>query len=296
MNPNPGTVEDSFKRLRKLYRFTIILVWMGIVPPALAEVQTITATHTYIVGDNDSRNDARQICFLEAKRKVLEKAGGFIQSSSEMQNFQLSKDQISSYSAAVLSVEITKEEFGFYNGHNALTLTVKADVDVADVHRRLSAIIADKSLQSRLADQQKQILKLEQQVREMGARLNMTPSTSALELRKERTVVLDDLRSLEQMKMSAINRLQDEEARRRATIRKIVDYIVKGMTEREVLNILGQPIRTKMERFSGSWIYEGATICFLSDNFREDELRVAAAIPTAYCSFSSIEKDDILRH
>jgi hypothetical protein len=28
---------------------------------ALSEVQTITATHKYILGDNDSRNDARQL-------------------------------------------------------------------------------------------------------------------------------------------------------------------------------------------------------------------------------------------
>jgi hypothetical protein len=41
---------------------------------AFAEVQTITATYTYILGDNDSRNDARQLCFLQAKREVLEKA------------------------------------------------------------------------------------------------------------------------------------------------------------------------------------------------------------------------------
>jgi len=39
---------------------------------AFAEVQTTTATHTYILGDNDSRNDARQLCILQAKRKVLE--------------------------------------------------------------------------------------------------------------------------------------------------------------------------------------------------------------------------------
>jgi len=99
--------------------------------PAYAGVQTITATHTYVMGDNDSRNDARQLCFLEAKRKVLEKAGSFIQASTEVKNFQLTKDQISSYSAAVLSVEITKEDFGFSDGHNVLTLMVKADVDVA---------------------------------------------------------------------------------------------------------------------------------------------------------------------
>lgn len=111
--------------------------WLATAGLAQAQVQTITATHTYVLGDNDSRNDARQLCFLEAKRKVLEKAGSYIQSQSEVTNFKLSKDQITSYSAVVLSVEIVKEDFGFSNGHNSLTLTVKADVDMADVRKRL---------------------------------------------------------------------------------------------------------------------------------------------------------------
>jgi hypothetical protein len=142
----------------------ILLALLAIPMGAAAEVQTVTATHTYVMGDNDSRNDARQLCFLEAKRKVLEKAGSFIQTSTEVKNFQLTKDQISSYSAAVLSVEIIKEDFGFSNGHNTLSLTVKADVDIADVKKRLAAIVADKSLQDRITGQQQQIRQLEQQV------------------------------------------------------------------------------------------------------------------------------------
>ena len=50
--------------------------------PMLAATQTITVSHSYTLGDNDSRNDARHLCFLEAKRKVLEQAGSFIQSSA----------------------------------------------------------------------------------------------------------------------------------------------------------------------------------------------------------------------
>ena len=96
---------------------------------ALAEVQTITATRTYILGDNDSRNDARQLCFIQAKQEVLEKAESFIQSQSVVNNFALTKDQMTSYSAAVLSVEIVKEDLGLSNGQHTLTLTVKADVD-----------------------------------------------------------------------------------------------------------------------------------------------------------------------
>ena len=84
---------------------------------AFAEVQTVTATHTYILGDNDSRNDARQLCFLQAKREVLEQAERFIQSQSVVTNFELTKDQIAPYSTAVLSVEIVKEDIGFSNGN-----------------------------------------------------------------------------------------------------------------------------------------------------------------------------------
>ena len=93
--------------------------------PVDAATQTITATHTYVMGDNDSRNDARRLCFLEAKRKVLEQAGTFIQSSSEVKNFELTKDQITSYSAAILSVETIQESYDSRNGQNTLTLTVK---------------------------------------------------------------------------------------------------------------------------------------------------------------------------
>lgn len=58
---------------------------------AQAEVQTITATHTYAMGDRDSREEARALCYVSAKRKVLEEAGVFLESSTEITNFNLSK-------------------------------------------------------------------------------------------------------------------------------------------------------------------------------------------------------------
>ena len=47
--------------------FVIVLLAAFVFPlVASAEVQTITVTHTYIMGDNDSRNDARQLCFFRS--------------------------------------------------------------------------------------------------------------------------------------------------------------------------------------------------------------------------------------
>jgi len=129
--------------------------------------------HTYVMGDNDSRNDARQLCFLEANRKVLAQAGSFIQSHSVVENRNLMKDQISSYSAAVLAVEIVKEQYGVTNGQTSLTLTVKADVDSTEVQKHLAAIAADGSLQDRIKAQQRQIGQLERQVQQLNERQNV---------------------------------------------------------------------------------------------------------------------------
>jgi hypothetical protein len=76
---------------------------------AFAENKTFTATHTYILGEHDSKDDARQRCLLEAKRKILEQAGVYIESASEVKNFDLTKDKITSFAAAVMHIKDTKE-------------------------------------------------------------------------------------------------------------------------------------------------------------------------------------------
>lgn len=55
---------------------TILTVIAG-VEPAFAQTDTIFATYTYTMGDDDTKSDARQLCFLYAKRECLEKAGTF---------------------------------------------------------------------------------------------------------------------------------------------------------------------------------------------------------------------------
>lgn len=251
-----SSLAETF--MRSLIAATLLAL-LVLPTAASAEVQTITASHTYIMGDNDSRNDARQLCFLEAKRKVLEKAGSFIQTTTEAKNFQLTKDQISSYSAAVLSVEITKEDFGFSNGHNALTLTVKADVDIADVQKRLAAIVADKSLQDRIAGQQQQIQQLEKQVQTLNSRLSVAPVSSSGELRKERNVVFGNIEALENKKMAALERIINERERIKQITENIKRYIVVGMTQAEVEGILGKPFDSDIYR---GWYYGELYICF----------------------------------
>jgi TPR repeat protein len=201
---------------------------------ATAATQTITATHTYVMGDNDSRNDARRLCFLEAKRKVLEKAGTFIESSSEVTNLQLSKDQITSYTAAVLSVETVTEDFSSSNGQNTITMAVKAEVDTADIRQRLAAIVADKGLQEKIATQQRQLKQLEEQMRALNMKLGTAPASSSMKLKKERDLVLGNIQELENKKLAAVQAIED-------LTEKVRKYIVPGMTTQEVKSVMGPP-------------------------------------------------------
>jgi hypothetical protein len=107
------------------------------------------------------------------------------------------------FSAAVVRVEIVKEDFGFANGHNSLTLTVTADGDVADVQKRLAALVADKSLQGKIEGQQQQIRQLAQQVQTLNSRLSVAPDTSTGALRKERNIAFGNIEELDSKKLAA---------------------------------------------------------------------------------------------
>jgi hypothetical protein len=247
--------------------FSVITLLAALILPTsvFAEVQTITATHTYILGDNDSRNDARQLCFLQAKRKVLEQAENFIQSHSIINNFELTKEQMTSYSAAALSVETITEDVGLSHGQHTLTLTVKTDVDIDQVNKLLAAIVADKSLADGVTQQQQQVRELEEQVQTLSSRLSVATPTAASELRKERKVMFENITGLDHIQLMAAQRITREKETIQQKTEMILKYVLRDMTPQEVLNLVGEPAKKGLFSSSGfglNWYYGELWICF----------------------------------
>ena len=155
---------------------SIILLAALVLPTStFAEIQTFTATHTYTLGDHDSKDDARQRCALEAKRKILEQAGVYIESGSELKNFDLTKDTITSFAAAVMQVKGTKEEVGFQQGHMTLTLKLIAQVDLAEVRKQLAARQVDASVRDDVAAQKERLKRLETQHEAIRQQIQQAP-------------------------------------------------------------------------------------------------------------------------
>ena len=165
----------------------IVLLTALILPTvALTEVQTFTATHTYILGDVDSRNTARQKCLAEAKRKILEQVGVYLESKSELitssqsttsggakspqttnEERQQITEQINTLTAGVMRTEVVKEEFGEVNGRLQITLTLKSEVDPDDIRKQLAERRVDQKVRNQVVEQAERLRKLEENLRAM---------------------------------------------------------------------------------------------------------------------------------
>ena len=204
------------------------------VSPADAKPTVLTESCSYVMGDNDTKNDARQLCFLQAKRKLLEKAGAFIQSNVTVEGGRLAKDKVATYSAAILQVEVTGERTT-YNGQSmVMELKVRAKVDLDDVRKRLTQIAGDRSVQKKIDTQQKQLRGLEADVAHLRELLNQAGPTEAKSLRKQRSVIVKQIDELENLKIAIVQRIK-------SAGKNAIKYVERGMVRDEVLKLSGKP-------------------------------------------------------
>jgi len=161
--------------LRFPIALTLSIIFLAVSSVVGAEVQTFTATHTYVLGDHDSKDDARQRCLLETKRNILEQAGVYIESESEVKNFDLTKDTITSFAAAAMQVKDTKEEVSFQQGHMTMTLKLTAQVDLEEVRKQIEARQVDASVREDVTAQKERLKRLEAQLEAMRQQIGKAP-------------------------------------------------------------------------------------------------------------------------
>ncbi len=233
-----------------MFKKICLLFFVLILLPSLSfgKVKTIYASHKYIMGDNDSKNDARKMCFIEAKRKALEMAGTYIKSNTEIKNLQLTKDEITIYSSALLKVETVKEKWKFIGENLAVFLTVKAEVDTGYIEGQLSKIKKDSSVQKRITNKQRQLQKLERTVVELQKQLRSVDSTKAATLRKERNVTFKQIDELQELKIAIVTKIK-------AKTKKVMKSIELGMTTSEVKSLVGEPRSTYQTLYAMGWNY-----------------------------------------
>jgi tetratricopeptide (TPR) repeat protein len=100
-----------------------------------AESKTFIKEYTYQASDEDSKNSSRTIALREVKRLLLEELGTYLESITEVQNFQLTKDLITTLTAGIVKTEIVAEKWNT----DSLKYWLKARI-VADTNEVIGSI------------------------------------------------------------------------------------------------------------------------------------------------------------
>ncbi len=195
-----------------------------------AQSDAIYASYKYTMGDNDTKNDAKRICFLEAKRLCIEKAGTYIESQTDVTNWQLTRDEIKTYASALLKVEIVSEELEFKGENITVSMTVKAEIEKNYIEEKIREIKENDDLQIKIKEQQKKINELESEIRNIQNQLSTDDVDKVIKLRKERKDAFENIDELEAIKY---------EIKKKTTL--AVKNIELGMTPKEVVRLIGEP-------------------------------------------------------
>jgi len=208
--------------------FLLILSFTNIVAQ---QSDTIYASYRYVMGDSDTKTEAKQICFLEAKRLCLEQAGTYIESQVRVENYQLAKDEITTYSASFLQVEIVSEETEIIGESMAIHTTVRAIIDPIELRDQLKRFKEDHELEQQMVKETQDQQKVENEI----LRLRDELQKSSPEQRENLRVQLKD--ALQRMQTS-----EDKKQRIISATHLALKNIQIGMSPEQVLKVAGLPL------------------------------------------------------
>lgn len=103
-------INDDNKRriMSALIINTLILLFATSV---FAELKYFVKEYAYQASEYDSKVSCRVLALEQAKRLLLEEMGTYLESETEIKNFHLSKDQISTYTAGTVTTEVIEEKW-----------------------------------------------------------------------------------------------------------------------------------------------------------------------------------------
>ena len=155
----------------------------------------VKASADYVLGDNDSKADAKKIALEYAKRNAVEKVATFIQASTTSKDGILVKNEISTYSASILQTKILSEIFKVQKDSSILyRVDISAKVDKDTLFRRINEAKKDKDKQRAIEELQKQNKKLLTKLTLLNNELKLKDrKTSRITLIEERDLIFTQI-------------------------------------------------------------------------------------------------------
>ena len=132
------------------YGVLLILGLVLIACPVLAQEQTFRKEVKQIMGSSDSPDSARTAAITKAKRDALEEAGTWLESQSEIRNFNLARDDVTALASGITKTRVIEEHPFVENGVFGLRVVVEVRVDNSGLADRVRQFLAERK---RLAEE-----------------------------------------------------------------------------------------------------------------------------------------------
>jgi hypothetical protein len=155
------TFTTDFGSIPDKYRSKAVPLYLDNSPPApivpaaqrppSGNVRVVTASGEYRMGDHDTRNDAVRMAVEAANREALEQVATYLESVTEIQNMDVTRDDIRTYTAGIVMV-LDQHIATRLEGQ---TVVVRADltaqVDPDEVAQAITALRENESAKTELA-------------------------------------------------------------------------------------------------------------------------------------------------
>lgn len=186
----------------KAFLFVVLASMIGC-PCAYAGPVVVKSEGKYVMGDCDSKRDAKNLALMEAKRLAMEKAGTYLESTSEVQNYELTKDEVMSLAAGVMSVEVLKEEWKLSGESLMLTVQIVATIDASNLQKHIDDLKENHDSVKEFKTMQAQIAALQRQLDTLKTERSAATAEVRDNYRQKHEAIMKELSALEYLEKGA---------------------------------------------------------------------------------------------
>ncbi len=161
-----------------------------------ANVRVVTASGEYRMGDHDTRADAVRLAVEAAKREALERVATYLESVTEVQNMDVTRDDIRTYTAGIVMVLDQKITTTLEGETVVIRADLTAQVDPNEVAQAITALRENESAKTELAALRTETDQLHQQLDAANQALATAVSPEQVQaLSQERQDLLNQLQT-----------------------------------------------------------------------------------------------------
>ena len=211
--------------------------------PQVYDVETIGE---YVMGDNDTKVEARKIAIENGKLKAVEQVGTYLENETIVKSGVISKDDIKTYTSGIIKTSLLSEEVSLLeNKTTVLKIKIKSSVDIGVLEKKVKEIKTDKVRENQIVSLQTENKRLLEELEQVSLQLKNVNPSDYKNLKEKRDILFEKIDknentlkltfergSLFNLSLNDIDKQKDE--------RHHIDELFRYLSEKNHLSI-GKP-------------------------------------------------------